>query len=58
MKYEINYILRANMTAVVEAKSLEEAENKLYGRTVLGLVMADNIEESDIDIISMKERKN
>lgn len=58
MKYEVNYILRATMTAVVEANSLEEAENKLYHKTVLGHVMAYNIEESDIDIISMKERKN
>ena len=56
MKYEVNFILRVRMSASVEANSMEEAENKLYGRDVLDIVKTDVIEESDIDIISMKKR--
>lgn len=55
-KYDVSFILRVRMSTSVEANSMEEAENKLYGRDVLDIVKSDIIEESDIDIISMKKR--
>lgn len=58
MKYEINFILRARMTTVVEADSLEEAENKLYARDILDIVKTDVLEESDIDINTISKRRD
>lgn len=58
MKYEINFILRARMATLIEADSLEEAENKLYARDVLDIVKTDVLEESDCDIISITKRKD
>ena len=57
MKYEMTYILTARMTAVVEADSIDLAEEKLYRRDVLDLAQKDIIEESDIDVISVSKRK-